>query len=90
MCVRSVAQLCLTLCNPMEPARLLCLCDFPGKNIGVVCHALLQGIFPTYGSNPCLLHWQVNNVLLSHLEASEQNCLNSKMSHLLRHIISVL
>ena len=21
------------------------------------CHALLQGIFPTQGSNPCLLHW---------------------------------
>ena len=30
-----------------EPARLLCLWDFPGKNIGEVCHFLLQGIFPT-------------------------------------------
>ena len=28
----------------------------PGKNIGVGCHALLQGIFPTQGSNPSLLH----------------------------------
>ena len=26
--------------------------DFPGKNIGVGCHFLLQGIFPTQGSNP--------------------------------------
>ena len=32
--------------------------DSPGKNTGVDCHALLQGIFPTQGSNLCLLHWQ--------------------------------
>ena len=30
--------------------------DPPGKNTGVGCHALLQGIFPTQGSNPGLLH----------------------------------
>ena len=30
--------------------------DSPGKNAGVGCHALLQGIFLTQGSNPCLLH----------------------------------
>ena len=30
--------------------------DSPGKNTGVGCHALLQGIFPTHGSNPGLLH----------------------------------
>ena len=29
--------------------------DSPGKNTGVGCHALLQGIFPTQGSNLCLL-----------------------------------
>ena len=34
--------------------------DSPGKNTGVGCHALLQGIFPTQGSNTGLLHcWQV-------------------------------
>ena len=32
--------------------------DSPGKNTGVGCHALLQGIFPTQGSNPGLLHWR--------------------------------
>ena len=40
-----VTQSCPTLCNPMDcmyPARLLCLWDFPGKNIGVGCHFLLQ------------------------------------------------
>ena len=30
--------------------------DSPGKNTGVVCHSLLQGIFLTQGSNLCLLH----------------------------------
>ena len=30
--------------------------DFPGKNTGVGSHSLLQGIFPTQGSNPGLLH----------------------------------
>ena len=30
--------------------------NFPGKNIGVGCHFLLQGIFLTQGLNPCLLH----------------------------------
>ena len=31
--------------------------DSPGTNTGVGCHALLQGTFPTQGSNPQLLHW---------------------------------
>ena len=33
------------------------------------CHLLLQGIFPTQGSSPCLLglpHWQVDYLSLSH------------------------
>ena len=34
-----------------SPYRLLCLWDSPGKNTGVGCHSLLQGIFPTQGSN---------------------------------------
>ena len=45
----------------LQPARLLCPWDFPGKNTGVGCHFLLQGIFPTQGLNPhlsSLLHWQ--------------------------------
>ena len=52
-----VAQLCPTLRpHGLQPARLLCPWDSPGKNTGVGCHALLQGIFPTPGSNPDLLH----------------------------------
>ena len=45
---------------------------FPGKNIGVGCHFLLQGIFPTQGSNLrllCLLHWQADSLPLHHLES---------------------
>ena len=41
----------------MQPARLLCPWNSPSKNTGVGCHALLQGIFPTQGLNPGLLHW---------------------------------
>ena len=37
------------------PTRLLCPWDFPGKNTGMGCHVLLQGIFPTQGSSPYLL-----------------------------------
>ena len=33
--------------------------DFPGKNTGICCHFLLQGIFHTQGLNPHLLPWQV-------------------------------
>ena len=46
----------------LKPSRLLCPWDSPGKNTGVGCHALLQGIFLTQGLNPCLqrlLHLQV-------------------------------
>ena len=52
-----VAQSCPTLCDPMAvtyqapPSR-----DSPSKNTGVGCHFLLQGIFPTQGSDLGLLH----------------------------------
>ena len=35
---------------------ILCPRNSPGKNTGLGCHSLLQGIFPTQGSNLCLLH----------------------------------
>ena len=41
--------------------------DSPGKNTEVGCHELLQGIFPTQGSNPrllCLLNWQAGSLPL--------------------------
>ena len=53
-----VTQLCLTLCNSMDcsPPGSSVHGDSPDKNTGVGCHILLQGIFPTQGSNPGLLH----------------------------------
>ena len=32
-------------------SQVLCPWDFPGKNTGVGCHSLLQGIFLTQGLN---------------------------------------
>ena len=37
--------------HELQPTRVLCPWDFPGKNTGVGCHFLLQGISPTQGSN---------------------------------------
>ena len=53
----------------LQPARLLGPWNSPGRNTGRGCHSLLQGIFPTQGSNTCLLHWQVDSLPLSHWEA---------------------
>ena len=63
-----VIQLCLT-------ARLLYPWDSPSKNTGVGWRALLQGIFPTQGSNPGLLHWQAGSALLSHLGKTQTKIL---------------
>ena len=47
------------------PARLLCPWGSPGKTTGGGCHFLLQGMFPTQGSNPGLLHgWQIHLIPL--------------------------
>ena len=50
--------------------------DSPGKNTGVDCNALLQGIFPTQGSNPSLLHGRQILYQLSH-----QGSPNNGMPH---------
>ena len=43
--------------------------DSPGKNTGMGCHFLPQGIFLTQGLNPCLLHCRQILYPLSHGEA---------------------
>ena len=57
VCVCLVTQLCLTLCKSMDcsPPGSSVHEVSPGKNTGVGCHALFQGIFPTQILNPCLL-----------------------------------
>ena len=76
-----VSQSCLTLCNLMDcsPPGSSVHGDSPGKNTGVHCHALFQGIFPTQGLNLGLphcrqiLYWlswhrELNSVLCDNLE----------------------
>ena len=71
LCVCSDAQSCLTLCDPMDcsPPGSSVHGDSPVQSIGVGCHFLLQGIFPTQGSNP---HLPNCRQILYHL--SHQRC----------------
>ena len=48
------------------PARLLCPWNSPGQNFGGGWHSLFQGIFPTQGLNPGLLHCRWVLHCLSH------------------------
>ena len=56
LCVDLVTRSCLALCNLMDcsPPGSSVHGVSPGKSTGVGGHALLQGIFPTQGSNPGL------------------------------------
>ena len=66
LCLR--AQLYLTPCDPMDystPGSSI-HGDSPGKNTGVGCHALLQGILPTEELNPGLPHCRQILYQLSH------------------------
>ena len=71
-----VAQSCsLQPCN-LQPNRFRCPWDSPGKNTGVSCHFLLQGIFPTQGSKLhllFLLNWWVDSLPLGPLSACSKN-----------------
>ena len=62
------AQLYPTVCDSMDcsPPGSSVHGDSPGKNIGVDCHALLQRIFLTQGSNPGLPHCMQILYHLSH------------------------
>ena len=63
-----VAQSCPTLCNPMDcsPLGSSVHGNFPGKDTGVGCHFLLQGIFLTQGLNLRLLYCTQMLYHLSH------------------------
>ena len=53
--------------HELQPTKLLSQRNFPGKNTGMGCHFLLQGIFLTQGSSPRCLHlwpWQVDSLPL--------------------------
>ena len=72
MCVCLVAQSCWTLCDPVDcsPPGSSAHGDSPGKNTGVGCHALLQGIFLTQDwtwvshiAGRCFTFWAIREVL---------------------------
>ena len=61
----------------LQPARLLYPWNSPGKNTGVGCHALLQGVLPTQGPNLsllCFLHCQADSLPLHQLGSPKQEC----------------
>ena len=64
--VLGCVRLSVTLWTDLQ-ARLLCPWNLPGKNTQMGCHFLLQGTVQTQGSNPCLLHWQVDSLPRSYL-----------------------
>ena len=51
-----VSQSCMTLCDPMYAGSSV-HGNSPGKNTGMGCHFLFQGIFPIQGSNWGLLYY---------------------------------
>ena len=69
-----VTQLCPSLCDPKDcsPPGYSAHGNSPGKITGVGCHVLLQGIFPTQGSNPGLPHCRQ---ILYHLSHQGSRCL---------------
>ena len=65
-------------CDPLwphglQPTRLLCPWDFPGKNTGMGYYFLLQGILLTQGLNLWLLHWQAYSLPLHHLGSPREH-----------------
>ena len=68
VCMCLVTQSYPTLCDSLDYSPI----DFSvhgcssGKNTGVGCYVLLQGIFPTQGSKPCLPHCRLILYHLTH------------------------
>ena len=68
--VKLLNHVCSLQPHGLQPTRIPCPWDSPGKNTGVGCHFLLQGIFPTQGSNLGVPHcWQ----MLCHLSHQESS-----------------
>ena len=79
-----VTKSCSTLRpHGLQPARLFCPWESPGKNAGVGSLSLLQGIFPNQGSNPGLLHCRQILYHLSHQGSPRVN-IQPHVNHLRR------
>ena len=88
LCCCWVAQSCPTLCDPMDcsPHQLLRPWDSPGKNPGVGCHFLLQGIFPTWDrtciGRQILYYWAAGKPYCKESTVSKGLHLDAGDSHL--------
>ena len=60
------SESCSVMSDSLQPHGLYSPWNSPGQNTGVVSLSLLQGIFPTQGSNPGLLHFKWILYQLSH------------------------
>ena len=78
ICMRACSVVVWLLVTPWTLAHQAPLTrEFPGKNTGECCHFLLQGIFPTQGSNSHLLRWQADSLPQSHQGCSRVSVDNS-------------
>ena len=83
LCVCLVTQSCPNLCKPMD-CSLPGSCvhrGSPGKNTGVGCHALLQGILSTWGLNPGLPDCRQILYCLSHQGSPKSTSVPSTWPH---------
>ena len=77
---KSESESCSVLSNSLQPHGLYSPWNSPGENTGVGSLSLLQGIFPTQGSHPCLLHCGWILYQLNHKRDQRLNC-----QHLMDH-----
>ena len=74
--------------NSLQPHRLYSPWNSPGQDTGVGSHALLQGIFPTQGSNPGLPHCRWILYQLSHKGSPNNNGYNNSIQRIIFFIIT--
>ena len=70
MCRQRSIKYSVSVCSVCQDCQAPLPMGFSSKNIGVNCQFFPQGIFLTQGPNLsllCLLYWQVDSLLLSHL-----------------------
>ena len=84
LCVCQVASFLFDTLWPygLQPTRLLCPWDSPGKGTRVGCHALPHGIFPTQEMNPNLLQLLHCRWVLYHSATQEAHISKIYVSYL--------
>ena len=83
----SESERCLVMSDFLRPHGLYSLWNSPGQNTGVGSLFLLQGIFPTQGSNPGLLHCRQ---VLYQLSYQGSPTLSPDIKHFLNSILKIL